>query len=153
VQRVDMQEADFRNLAHAAAGVDLFKPLKGGQLDSLLSHIRLYSCEAGEVIFRKGDTADAFYIIESGQVGLIFRSLWFWLWRRVTRLGPGQIFGEMALLDQAPRSATVIAREPTRLFVLLKSDFDEVLRQNPAFAAELREIVELRKFEMRNLHP
>jgi CRP-like cAMP-binding protein len=150
MKRVDMQEDDFRKLARAVAGVDFFKPFTGGQLDALLGKIHLFTYDADEVIFRKGENADAFYIVESGRVGLIFRPHCFWLWRQVTRLGPNQFFGEMALLDQVPRSATAVTKEPTRLFVLLQSDFELLVRQNPAFADDIRQIAELRRFEMKN---
>ena len=62
---------------------------------------------------------------------------------------PGDFFGEMALLDKDPRSATVVCEQPTRLFVLLSADFAFVLRENPAFADEMRRLAEQRKFMSR----
>jgi CRP-like cAMP-binding protein len=143
-----MSEAEYRSLARMAGQVEFFCSLTGAQLEPLLSHIQLYAYDAGSVVFNKGDPADAFYIILEGRLGLIFKPRWFWIFRRVKLLGPGAVLGEMALLDKRPRSATVVVKEPAKLFVLLKQDFDSVIRQNPAFAEHIRWIAAQRKFEL-----
>jgi CRP/FNR family cyclic AMP-dependent transcriptional regulator len=147
MKRLEIGEAEYKSLAHAAGRVDFFAAFTGAQLEPLLSRIRLYAYEPGEVVFNKGGPADAFYIIHEGRVAVVFNSRWFWFVRKITILGPGNFFGEMALLDDRPRSATVVVREAATLFVLLKQDFDAVVRQNPAFAEHIRWISAQRKFE------
>ena len=71
----------------------------------------------------------------------------FYGFQTTKTLAPGQFFGEIALLNQEPRMATVIAKSDLRLFVLLKSEFDLIVRQNSAFADILRHIVAEREFE------
>ena len=64
------------------------------------------------------------------------------------RLGPGEFFGEMSLLMEQPRSATVIATEATDCFVLLKSDFLTLVSRNPVFEKIVKATSEQRSFEL-----
>src|ERR687888_532489 len=83
-----------------------------------------------QVIVRQGDTGLGLYVVAAGRVevrderpGRVARVL--------NTLGPGEYFGEMALLDDYPRSATVIAREPTECVALTKWDFLAELKAHP----------------------
>jgi CRP-like cAMP-binding protein len=66
--------------------------------------------------------------------------------KAVATLGPGQFFGETALVSNEPRNATIVCVEPTLLFTLMATDFAFVLRENPAAAAEMKSIAAQRKF-------
>jgi CRP-like cAMP-binding protein len=68
--------------------------------------------------------------------------------KKVAELGPGSIVGEMSLLTREPRTATVVCEEPAKVFVLLADHFDEALRQNPAFAEQIKKLAADRKFEL-----
>ena len=142
-----MGEAEFKALAHIAGRLDFFSPFKGKELDTLLSHIQLYAYSAGETIFRRGDPAEAFYIIHEGEVRILLNKHWLWLIRKQARLGVGDLFGEMALLEDRPRSARAVATGPTKLFVLLRPDFDALMQRNPTFAEGMRLVASRRKFE------
>src|SRR5881296_221607 len=120
-------ESEYQSLARAAVSVDIFAPLKGAFLDRLLARIELCGFEPGEAVFQKGDPGEAFYIIHEGHIKIRFKTGLFWLFRKVLILGPGDFFGEMALLEGRPHSATVIATEPLKLFVLRRKDFAAVL--------------------------
>ena len=77
-------------------------------------------------IFRAGEPGDSAYLVESGQVeGLLEMNGEF---RRVDVMGPGAMFGEIALLDRLPRSGTVRTLEPTVLMRIDRSFVDELLR-------------------------
>ena len=78
-----------------------------------------------------GETGDEFYIILSGEVEVYKGG------RALTKLGPGVHFGEMALVDHSPRSATVQAVEPTRLMSLTRSAFYSLVRTEPVLASKL----------------
>jgi CRP/FNR family cyclic AMP-dependent transcriptional regulator len=147
MNRLTMGEAEFKALAHIAGRLEFFSPFKGDELDKLLSHIQLYAYAAGEPIFRRGDPAEAFYIIHEGHIRILLNRHWLWLVRKQARLGPGDLFGEMALLENRPHSAKAVAAGPTRLFVLLSPDFNALLQRNPTFAEGVRWVASRRKFE------
>src|ERR1700687_4026758 len=147
MNRLSMGESEFKALAHIAGGLDFFSPFKGDELNTLLSHIQLYAYSAKEVIFRRGDPADALYIIQEGQIRILMNKHWIWLIRKEVRLAPGNLFCEMALLENRPHSARAIAAQPTKLFVLLRPDFEALMQRNPTFAEGMRWVVSRRKFE------
>ncbi len=142
-----MGPAEYNALAHITGRLEFFAPLKGSELETTLSHIQLFGFSKGETIFKKGSLADAFYIIHEGEVRILMNAHWFWLLRRQARLAPGNIFGEMALLENRPHSATAVTARPSKLFVLLRADFDALLLSNPAFAEGMRWVAARRKFE------
>ncbi|HTP02144.1 MAG TPA: cyclic nucleotide-binding domain-containing protein [Anaerolineales bacterium] len=84
-----------------------------------------------EIIFRKGDHGDSLYIIVSGRVEVRDGE------RLLNQLDEGAIFGELALLDPAPRSATVKTLEPARLLRLNEAKFQKVLAERPEVSAAI----------------
>jgi CRP/FNR family transcriptional regulator, cyclic AMP receptor protein len=105
-----------------------------GQLVGLLRR-RKYA--RGEVIFLAGDPGVNLCIIESGRVKLTLTSAELGREVALDHLGPGDIFGELALLDGEPRSADAIAVEPTRLLLLRRDDFRAFLISHPSVAIDL----------------
>jgi CRP/FNR family transcriptional regulator, cyclic AMP receptor protein len=87
-------------------------------------------CKPGEVIFREGDESTEAYWITSGRVEITIRSGGAGL--QVARLGPGEIVGEMGLIDDKPRSATATALGHTELEVITEEGFDKDVLQQPA---------------------
>jgi len=89
--------------------------------------------EPGDVIFAEGAMADRFYIVIEGQVEV---------WKDydddkpdlLAVHGPGRFFGEMALIDELPRSATVVAKERTRLLYLYRDDFRRLIKERSSIA-------------------
>jgi CRP/FNR family cyclic AMP-dependent transcriptional regulator len=91
------------------------------------------SYPAGSMIVRQGDTSMAFYIILSGSVR-IERQIEGRASMVVSEIGPTGFFGEMGLIDDQPRAATVVALEPTECALLAKWDFQNELRHDSAIA-------------------
>ncbi len=87
-------------------------------------------CKPGEVIFREGDESIEAYWITSGRVEITVRSGSVGL--PVARLGPGEIIGEMGLIDNKPRSATATALGSTELEVITEEEFEKDVLQQPA---------------------
>ena len=85
---------------------------------------------AHHIIFRQGDPGDTFYVITSGKVR-IFRKGKEGVETDLSLLGPGDSFGEMALLTEKARSANVETLEETHLLILKKDQFDRVLKNHP----------------------
>ena len=108
------QAAELRGLAP-------FASLGSTEIAMILDHGRWLNVAPGEVFVEQGQAGDAFYVIGTGQVEVIRDG------QVVNSLGPGSHFGEVALLADVPRTATVIARTPTRVFRLDAEGFDQVV--------------------------
>jgi putative ABC transport system ATP-binding protein len=91
---------------------------------------------AGAVIVRQGDPGDKFYVIKAGTVEVIVEDAG--KRRTVAALGPGNFFGEAALLTGAPRNATVIAKEDLEVHTLAKEQFQAVIQASASFGEEVR---------------
>ena len=118
------------------ARVDLFRSLNKKHIAQLARLATTQHYAPDQAIVRQGDTGLGLYIIVSGNVEV----------RHETpgqaptvlnTLGPGQFFGEMALLDDYPRSATVVAREQTTCLTLTKWHFLAELESHPEMALPL----------------
>jgi len=150
VRRLEIGEQEIRSLALTLRKVDFFSDLSVSDLDAILKCIQFYEFPSGSMIFKKGDPGDALYVIHDGQIEIFIKKL-FSGKKSIDTLKQGQFFGEMALLQNKPRSASAAAMSPAKLFVLLKSDFLHVLRNNASFAAEMRRISEQRKFHTKRI--
>jgi len=108
----------------------LLASLPEPQVRELLSLARRRRFDRHEVVFHEGDPGDAVHLINRGRVGLrVTTPLGDTVTLRI--LGPGAVFGELALLDPAPRNATVVALERTETLALHRDHFDELRRQHP----------------------
>jgi len=87
------------------------------------------------VVFSEGDKGEFMYAIKSGRVEIRVGG------RAVDALGPGEVFGEMALLENKPRTATVIAMEACELVEINREKFYLLVRQNPHFALQLMQLL------------
>ena len=91
---------------------------------------------AGEVVFREGDASDTCYVIRTGHARAVLehpdgRSI------ALARFGPGEIFGELAMLGEEPRSATVESLEETEAIAILGPDMRRLLREHPEISIKL----------------
>lgn len=101
-------------------------------------HVRFFGAEA--TIFREGEEGAEMYVIISGRVE-IRKATGPSAAKTLTTLQAGDLFGEMALIDRKPRSASAVAVEPTRLLVLNDKLFDRMLVSNPDFARRMIRIL------------
>ena len=145
MQRLEVGASELGVLSSMLRRVEFFAPLTVGQLEKVLPHVLIHAFSKGETVFRQGEAGDAFYIVYTGAVDVRLRR-WRILSRTVATLKAGEFFGEIALVSSEPRTATVVAAEPSRLFTLIADDFQFVLRENPAAAQEMRRISARRKF-------
>lgn len=97
---------------------------------------------AGEVIFRQGDTADMAYLIEAGTIQIRHDGPGECEARPLALLGPGEVFGELGVIDGEPRSATAIAQTPARLVTVRAEKIQQsIARSDPFFAELMRKLV------------
>jgi CRP/FNR family transcriptional regulator, cyclic AMP receptor protein len=118
----------------------LFEELEDGELDHIAATARERACRAGEALVRQGDGSGDLFSVVQGRLKVTSVAV---EGEKVllSIMGPGDIFGEIALLDEAPRSATVIAAEPCRLLVLPRAAFRALLRQMPDLALRLLQVM------------
>jgi CPA2 family monovalent cation:H+ antiporter-2 len=114
----------------------LFAGLTPEQRETVALHFQPRSAQPGERLIRVGDKADVVYFISEGQVEVVVNG-------HEIKMGPGDFFGEMALLSGQPRSADVTSLDFCKLLTLSQRDFRELLRRYPgmrdAIAAVARE--------------
>jgi CRP-like cAMP-binding protein len=106
-------------------GLPMFAPLPGPSLEHLAGSLRALRVRAGEEIVREGEPGDHFYVIASGEVDVRVGG------RPTSELGPGDYFGEIALLREVPRTATVVARTDVELFTLDRDEFVAAVTGHP----------------------
>jgi CRP/FNR family cyclic AMP-dependent transcriptional regulator len=96
---------------------------------------RMVSFAEGGVVFIKGDPGDNAYIVASGLIEIRESG------RVIERMGPGELFGEMAVVDSAPRSASAVAVGNTELLVIDRAEFDRRIREEPDFAINVMRLM------------
>jgi CRP/FNR family cyclic AMP-dependent transcriptional regulator len=111
--------------------VELFSGLDEQQLSELFSKTVARQFPANAMIINEGDISDSLYIILSGGVKT-FLSNEEGKEIVLNNQGPGEYFGEMALLDSAPRSASVMTTEQSKLLIISRPVFETFLKQHPA---------------------
>ena len=101
----------------------LFTQADDATIDALAAALRIRRFRKAETIFHQGDPGDALFIVASGSVKVVLPSDEGAEPAIVAILGAGEFFGELAILDGAPHSATIVAIEPTETLVLHRDEF------------------------------
>lgn len=114
----------------------LFAELSPQDLRDLSACLGRRRCARGQIIFAQGDPGASLYVVESGQVKVVVTSA-DGKELVLNTFGPGDLFGELALLDGEPRSADAVAQEDCQLFVLRRDDFAQFLEEHPRAAVGL----------------
>ncbi len=109
----------------------LFATLHPSHKEQVAQVMQRLSLQPGQGVFEEGDPADALYIVESGSVSVFARNRDLGVELEVARLDPGQVFGEIALLTEAPRNASVRALVATTCLVLPRPVFLKICEQLP----------------------
>ena len=118
-------------LAELLQQIPLFAGCSKKDLKLVLSQAERVGVRPGQVLINEGQTGREFFMILEGTAKVSRRG------RKVTTVGPGQSFGELALLDPAPRNATVTAETDMQLVVLGQREFAKIVDATPGFARSL----------------
>jgi len=139
--------ADITDRTGILGAVDLFACLSDEELHQLAMNAQLVPCHRQETIFSRGDEGDRLYVVASGNVemhlGKPGRT------QQLAVLGPGQVFGERALLTGEPRSATAYTTEGCKLETVAREDLAPLLEARPEMAAQMAAILTGREERMR----
>ena len=126
----------MKDLSSFLTKVYFFQDLPDEQINKIQKVCHQIEYRPGEIIFEEGSQADRFYIVAEGAVEV-------WKDYRLPEKDllavheRGHLFGEMALIDELPRSATVRAKEPTRLFYIDRDDFQTIIQDNSEIAISI----------------
>ncbi|GCE13185.1 cyclic nucleotide-binding domain-containing protein [Tengunoibacter tsumagoiensis] len=133
----------------ALARVDLFSGLSKKELQFLTNSCQERTYTAGSTLFAQGDAGVGLYIVISGKVRIIHKSNPEADEEELRVLGPGEVIGEMALLDDLPRSASAIAIDDVKVLLLPVWEFRTILRNHPDITLNLLSVLSrrLRKVE------
>jgi MFS family permease len=107
----------------------MFRPLSAPAMERILAGLVRVEAAAGDVVIREGEAGEWFYVIEDGRVAVTIDG------RPVSERGPGEHFGEIALLRNVPRTATVTALEPLRLLAVARPTFLAAVTGHPSSEA------------------
>lgn len=126
--------------------LDLFRDFGGEELSAIASIVSEASVSKGDTLIRRDDPGDALYLIVEGQIGVI--KLVRGEEKMVAIMGPEECVGEMAILGDQARTATIQALEPCRLLKIAREDFCALIRKRPEMAFVLFRILLARINEM-----
>jgi CRP/FNR family transcriptional regulator, cyclic AMP receptor protein len=124
-------------------GLPLFEGLDRSELEMLARLIHCKELARGEILFQQYAPGDAAYIVRTGRISIVLdteegREL------VINEMGPGDCFGELALLTGEPRSASAVASEPSQILVLARAEFIGYLEKEPPFARRLLAMISRR---------
>jgi putative ABC transport system ATP-binding protein len=125
---------DALRICEFLKGVEAFKNLTPHELTNVAERMTRRQFMPGEVIIREGEVGEELFLISEGEVEIDREG------REVARLGPGDFFGELALMSGNPRNANVVAKRPVDTYVLGKDDFDAAIQASTSFREQLRRV-------------
>ncbi|MGH2952966.1 MAG: cyclic nucleotide-binding domain-containing protein [Solirubrobacterales bacterium] len=126
------------DLPEKLAGVPLFSRLSPRDLKQLAKRMNERRWNEGETVIEEGKGGAGFWVIEAGNATISVRG------KSINTLGPGEHFGEIALLDDGPRSATVTAATDLTCFGIVAWEFAPFVRENPDVAWTLMQTLAAR---------
>ena len=115
--------------------IPLFEGVSDADLRRIADSAKERRFEAGAAIVSAGEPGHGFYLILDGRLEVRKGG------RTIATLGPGDYFGELALIRETPRTATVVAKDPTTCLALARWDFKGIVVSNPSIAIRLLETV------------
>jgi len=119
--------------AEALQRVPLFSDMERNQVDQIVRLLKLQHFAKGETLIVEGSGGSVFYMIESGTAVVKRKG------KQISKLGPGDFFGELSLIDGEPRSATIIATSDMTCYGLTFWEFRPLLDRNPVLAWKIIE--------------
>ncbi len=150
------QSTEYRQILETLRGVDFLSSLKVEEMDKLIGCLKKMSCTQNYVVIREGDKGDTFYMIFKGKVSI-------WATNKtgkkvyINTMTEGNFFGEIALLEEIPRTATVVAEEPCDFYILYRDDFNSIVRHNNRLYQMVEKVIRERlddtKHKINEKHP
>ena len=127
--------------SHFLQNVQLFSRMSYEDCDAIVRHLKRRDFPPGHPIVREGQAGDSMFFLTAGKVEVRKRDVTTGIEFQVAEMEPGHCFGEMALLTGKPRTASVMATEPTTVGILEKKDFEKLLVEHPKIGLSLTTIL------------
>lgn len=124
---------DERGARDILKNVPVFKGLTNRELGAIERILHRREYREDEVIFNQGVAAFGMYIIEKGSVSIVYEPTG----KLLAELADGEFFGELALLDNSPRSAAAVAKAPTTMLGFFQSDLFDLVERNPKLGVKV----------------
>jgi CRP-like cAMP-binding protein len=126
-----LQDKESAPIVEMLGKSSLWSGLDKKDLKSIVRLSKERTYETGDVIVQKGEGGVGFYLILDGSVEIKSDG------KTISKFGPGQFFGEMSVIDNQPRSADVVAIEPSRCLILSAWSFNALISENPKIALKM----------------
>jgi uncharacterized protein YhbP (UPF0306 family)/quercetin dioxygenase-like cupin family protein len=137
----DAPEGQFGAEFHRERAYSVFDELPTQAVESVVASLQVVEADAGEVIVRQGGPADKFFIVADGEVEVERDQDGS---QQVVTLGRGQLFGEVSIMRQTPREATVKATKPTTLLAMDRDTFRDLVAKSLGTTAEFDKLIQAR---------
>jgi CheY-like chemotaxis protein/HD-like signal output (HDOD) protein len=147
IYKLEQKSMKATALLDQLAENDVLRSLPPHEVHALIPHLREYEIEDGVTLFKQEDEGDAMYLIDQGQLGVYMQMEGDPEPKKIVELGDGDIVGEMALIKNAPRSATIIAQAHTRMLRMEKDAFQRVILQSPQMKQAVQALAEQRSMD------
>lgn len=130
-QRQETASGILNRLTH----IEMMRHMAPDEVQAIIPYLNLCAARPGDILCQEGKPGDALYFILEGSADVLKDE------HQVATLGPGEVFGEMAILTNEPRSATVVACTPMELYELKRADFNVLVPQSPSLSRALSRIL------------
>jgi CRP-like cAMP-binding protein len=131
-------DQDYINKLDFLKSISLFSELDKKSLCEIVTISFEKNYKGNETLFKEGDLGRALYIIKSGEVEIFQNN------NKICSLYAGDFFGELALLEEVPRTATVKIAKDSKLILIYKVKFDSILEIDPSIGIKLKETIKKR---------
>jgi len=127
------RQTDEESVHSLLRDIPLFDELSSGELSSIESILHRREYDPGEVLFHQGNPGVGMYIIQKGTIEIVYEPTG----ETLVELSDGDFFGELALLNETPRSATAVSKNESVLYGLFRPDLLGLVERDPSLGVQL----------------
>ena len=146
---MELDREELEQVSKVLKDIDFLEHLSPGEKEKLVAGFEKADIRKGEILITQGKSGSVFYILASGTVGIFLKRAL--LDKKIAALQSGSFFGEMSLISDEPRSASVVCETDGTVFTLLRDTFRDVIMHNPHISEVIRKTATRRKQETHNI--
>jgi CRP-like cAMP-binding protein len=146
---MSLNQQDNATIRQVLEKLAFYQFLQPSELEKLVGGFEKSDIGKGDTLITQDKTGEIFYILASGTVGVYLKGKL--MDKKIATLGADSFFGEMSLISDEPRSATVVCEEDGVVYTLLKKTFREVIMSNPHISEMVRKTASERKASTKSI--